>query len=415
MLRRLFSSYLVVSGIAVNTAVVALILFWGYGKVASSGLMNDARRALYGSLDGVALTPVDPVASGTINPALQRLPTAVWHKIHVDDSFRRQVHAGAAFDSYRGRLVLFGSDTHGQDWDNSVRFFDVAALRWSQAYPPDDPSTYRVNADGIPVAGNGVERPWAMHTFDAVEYDAVNDRLIVASFPKHMSPRKSWGVNRDLWQQIERHPTWIFSFTDDRWSPLAGSAEHFFPYAAAFDSRRNRFIGVNGHGFFELSGTPPVWTRIARGEPPGWHTAAAYDTEHDVVVLYGNNKRANWVWQYGHGEERGIEMPTPGARPPGGASVPLVYHPRIRHVVALVANPATDMTETWLYATAGDRWARVDSANLPFNIRKNYQMVYDPRHDLLWLVANQLDDPLAVWALRLPPVAGSGNDGPGDR
>ena len=400
MLRRLFSSYLVVSGVVINVALVVLILSWGYGRVASSGLVTEVRRSLYGSLDGVARTPVDPVRSGTVNPALQRLSTGVWHKIHADDSFRRQAHGGAAFDTRRGRLVLFGSDTHSEDWDNSVRFFDVATLRWSQVYPPDDPSTYRINADGIPVAGEGVERPWAMHTFDAVEYDPVGDRLIVASYPKHLSPRKSWGVDRSLWRQIRRHPTWTYSIAADRWSPLPGRAEHFFPHAATFDTRRQRFIGVNGHGFFELGGTPPVWTRIARGEPPGWHTAAAYDSLRDVVVLYGNNKRRDAVWQYKIGDDRGIEMPTAGIRPPGGASVPLVYHPRIQRVVALVANPATDTTETWLYETAEDRWSRVESADLPFNIRKNYQMVYDPRHGLLWLVANQRGDPVTVWALR---------------
>ena len=107
-------------------------------------------------------------------------------------------------------------------------------------------------------------------------------------------------------------------------------------------------------------------------------------------------------------------MPTPGPRPPRGSSVPLVYHPQIRRVVALVANPATDATETWLYATAEDRWLRVESANLPFDIRKNYQMVYDPRHDLLWLIANRHRDPLAVWALRLQPVTSNGERGARD-
>jgi hypothetical protein len=73
----------------------------------------------------------------------------------------------------------------------------------------------------------------------------------------------------------------------------------------------------------------------------------------------------------------------------------------VRRVVALVADRAGSATETWLYATADDRWSRVGTADLPFDIRMNYQMVYDPRHDLLWLVANARGDPVAVWALRL--------------
>lgn len=382
-------------------AFVAVIPLGGFETVAASDPVTDVRRELTGPLDGVALTAVDPAEPGATNPALLRLPAGVWHKIRVEDGFRRQAHGGAAFDTRRGRLVLFGSDTHSDDWDNSVRFFDVAALRWSQAYPPDGPSTYRVNADGIPVAGRGVERPWAMHTFDAVEYDPVHDRLIVASYPKHMSPRKSWGVDERLWRQIKRHPTWTYSFADGRWSALPGAAEHFFPHAATFDTQRNRFVGIRSDGYYTLSGTPPVWQRVASGTPEGWHTAAAYDSDRDVIVLFGNNGRADSVWQYRSGEAHGTEMPTPGTRPPGGASVPFVYHPRVRRVVALVADRAGSATETWLYATAEDRWSRVESADLPFNVRMNYQMVYDPRHDLLWLVANERGDPVAVWALRL--------------
>jgi hypothetical protein len=401
MWKRLISRHLVICGLVTNAAVLAMPLSSDYGRAASFGQAPGSGRAVQGPLDGVALTAVDPAEPATTNAALLRLPAGVWHKIRVEDGFRRQAHGGAAFDTRRGRLVLFGSDTHSEDWDNSVRFFDVAALRWSQAYPADGPSSYRVNADGIPVAGTGVERPWAMHTFDAVEYDPVQDRLIVASYPKHMSPRKSWGVDEGLWRQIKRHPTWTYSLADGRWTALPGAAEHFFPHAAAFDTRRNRFVGIRSDGYYTLSGTPPAWNRIASGTPDGWHTAATYDSDRDAIVLFGNNKRADSVWQYRFGEEHGIEMPTPGTRPPGGASVPLVYHPGVRRAVALVVDRAGDVTETWLYATAEDRWLRVESADLPFNIRMNYQMVYDPRHDLLWLVANAPGDPVAVWALRL--------------
>lgn len=49
------------------------------------------------------------------------LPSNQWVKLHEqkpDDAthFRRQAHGGSCFDSKRGRLILFGSDTHGRDW-----------------------------------------------------------------------------------------------------------------------------------------------------------------------------------------------------------------------------------------------------------------------------------------------------------
>ncbi len=48
---------------------------------------------------------------------LRELPVGKWVTLHqqrVDDEvfFGRQNHGGSAFDSKRGRLVLFGSDTH---------------------------------------------------------------------------------------------------------------------------------------------------------------------------------------------------------------------------------------------------------------------------------------------------------------
>ena len=402
MLRRLFANYLVLTGVLAHIALAGVVLLWVYGQVDESGVIDEARRAVLGSLDGVQVTELAPGEPGAVNPALLELPAGVWHKLNSTGAFERQAHGGAAFDSLRGRITLFGSDTHRRNWDNSVRFFDVSALRWSQSYPADDPSTYRVNADGLAVAGDGGnEHPWAMHTFDAVEYDPLMDRLIVASYPAHMKPDKPWGFDKAFWRQIKRHPTWFYYIGEDRWEPMAGKAVLLFPYAAAFDPRRNEMIGVTENTFYGLSGLPPRWQAIGKGPPNAWHTSATFDSDLDAVVMYGTNRRANTVWQYRRGEERARKMPTPGDRPPGGESVPLVYHPGLQKVVALVVNRRTKRTETWLYATAADAWTRVGAADLPFDIGMNYDMAYDQRHDLLWLVANLPGDPVAVWALRL--------------
>jgi hypothetical protein len=240
-----------------------------------------------------------------------------------------------------------------------------------------------------------------MHTFDALAYDPVADRLIVASSPKHMSPDKPWGMDTALWQQIKRHPTWFYEIDENRWEPMAGKPVDFFPYATTFDAARNVLLGAKPGGFFELAGSPPQWKRLGKGAPKAWHTAAAYDELNETVVVFGTNKRSNAVWQYRRGDETAREMPTSGQRPPGGSSVPLVYHPRLQRIVALVSNRQTGLTETWLYATADDAWTRVASADLPFDIGMNYDMVYDDHHDLLLVVANLPGDAVAVWALRL--------------
>lgn len=407
--RRLFSRYLVVIGVLANALAATFVLYWASDKVVGSELYREGRRLVSGSLDGVEVTQVAAVAAGNTNPGLKRLPAGTWIKIHEqasgsEDAFVRQTHGGAAFDPVRGRVMLFGSDTHSRDWDNSVRFFDMGTLSWSRAYAEDDPDTYRVNAEGFPVAGKGVERPWAMHTFDAVEFDPAADRLIVASHPKHMTPKKKWGVDKALWKSIRSHPTWFYYVAENRWEPKRGKAVSFFPNGGAFDPNRRAFIGVNAVGFWELPADSTKWRRLGKGSARAWHNSAAYDHDRDVVVSFGTNKRSNAIWQYRRGEKKGRKMPTPGLRPPGAESPPLVYHPGIQRVVALVKRRKKNTpgsTETWLYSTRDDAWSRLETATLPFDIGMNYDMVYDPRHDLLVLVANMRHEPTAVWVLRL--------------
>jgi hypothetical protein len=407
--RRIFSRYLVLVGLLVNLFVAAFVIYWVSIKFAGTELYRDGRRFVYGSLDGVEVASVAPVESGTINHSLKALPEGAWFKIHelVGDSeevFSRQVHGGAAFDPVRGRLMLFGSDTHSLNWDNSVRFFDLGDLRWSRAYPEDDPKTYRVNRRGIPVAGSGVERPWAMHTFDAVEFDPISDRLIVASHPEHMSPKKKWGVNDELWQEIQSHPTWAYSVSDGRWEPILEKGISFFPYGATFDLKRRAVIGVKPDGYWELAAGATEWKRLAKGAPYAYHNAAAYDHNRDIVVSFGTHERANDVWQFQRGQKSGRKMPTPGIRPPGADSPPFVYHPRVDRVVALVEHRddgTLGSTETWLYSTEDDAWSRLETASLPFATGMNYDMVYDPNHELLVLVANAPGDPVSVWVLRI--------------
>lgn len=396
-------------GLLANVAGVALLMYWLAGKVWDSGSYREIRFSLLGPADRVELTPVTPVRSGTINPNLMSVPSGVWLKIHQQsgngpDDFERQAHGGAAFDPIRGRLMLFGSDTHSINWDNTVRFFDMGTISWSAAYPPDDPATYRVNKDGIPVAGVGVERPWAMHTFDAVEFDPISDRLIVASHPEHLSPKKPWGVEPSLWEQVRSHPTWAFLVGENSWEPLVAKGTSFFPYGATFDPYRRYLIGVKPDGYWRLDVNSGQWERIGLGTPNAWHNAAAFDTEHDVVVSFGTNKGSNEIWQYQLGGESGRVMPTPKVRPPGADSVPLVYHPGIDRVVALVekkSEGSPSFTQTWLYSTSEDSWERLETAKLPFAIGMNYDMVYDPNHELLVLVANLPKEPPTVWVLRL--------------
>jgi hypothetical protein len=280
----------------------------------------------------------------------------------------------------------------------------MGTLRWSSAYPPDPPESYRVNQLGIPVAGFGDERPWAMHTFDAVEFDVLTDRLIIASHPGHLNPSKFGGVDRSLWKSIRQHPTWAYRVGENRWERLVENGHTFFPYGATFDPKRRQMIGVNPRGYWLLDVDARTWHQAARGGAPrAWHNTAAFDIERDTIVSFGTHTRSNDVWQYRLGDKGGRITPTPGIRPPGAESAPLVFHPIASKVVALVETGQVEegATQTWLYSVATDTWEHLASATLPFRIGMNYHLVYDPNNDLLVLVANYPKEPTAVWVLRL--------------
>src|SRR3546814_15916919 len=83
-----------------------------------------------------------------------------------DIEWRRQGHGGIAYDSKRGTLLLFGSNTHGEDWDDSVHEFDPATKQWSTHSAPAPPGNYRADHAGNRTAGPPDRLPpWAMTTY----------------------------------------------------------------------------------------------------------------------------------------------------------------------------------------------------------------------------------------------------------
>jgi hypothetical protein len=362
----------------------------------------------------VALSCCAPAPAYGPNPTLLDLPAGRWVKIHEqapDDDvvFTRQRHGGSAFDSRRGRLVLFGSDTHGWNWINAPLFFDVVALRWSRLYPDDDPATYRVDDRGVPVAGPDGDHPWAMHTLGAVVYDSQQGSLVVSSYPHHLVPGRFTDAVADHWPKIRRHPTWILDLGSGSWTALRGRAGHL-PVATAYDPHRGVVIGYKASGVYELSATSRAWWKVADRGMLGWANNVAFDTRRRTLLIFGDNEGANDVVIYEPATGRHEKMPTPGPRPPKSRYAPMAYDLGADRTVVLAERrkAATDggegragWTETWLYDFGADAWTRLETATLPFPVGMNYNLDYDPVHRLLWLVANPRGAPTAVWALSL--------------
>lgn len=365
-------------------------------------------------LSGGAPTRSDAPPSAQ-NPTLLELPQGKWVTILQQRpgdavTFKRQRHGGSAFDTRRGQLVLFGSDTHDLppgNWLNSPLILDLNRLEWRRAYPSDPVSSYRVTADGLPVAGPEGNHPWAMHTFGAVTYDPANDTIVVSSLPAHLIPGRFTSALATVWPQVDRHPTWLWHPESGQWEPVAGDAVHFFPYATAYDNRRNVVVGYRSDGIYTLRTASGKWRRIVEGGLIGWGTNITFDAENGVLIAYGSHRKENDIVVYE--PETGLhrKMPTPGPRPPGSNYVPMAFHPGVGRTVALVRRPPGQntpfgVTETWQYDYSRDSWTYLEHADLPFGIGMNYNLEYDPGHELLLLVATPPDKTLpAVWALNL--------------
>jgi tetratricopeptide (TPR) repeat protein len=337
---------------------------------------------------------------------LKDLPIGEWVTLHRQTAqdgvfFMRQNHGGSAFDSKRGRLILFGSDTHdygdimGKNWKNNVFFFDPALAAWSQSYPRDSVKTYTVNEAGIPVAGENHDHPWAMHTYGALTYDANLDQVVVASYPAHEEPGKFTFLLQKIWPKIGRHPTWLYDLVSNRWDVLSAPAEQFFQNAIAYDSDRAVVIGYRDTGVFELSGSPREWHRIFEKGLLGPDNNVAYDSKSKVLVVFGTAALSNDVAIYEPATRRHQIMPTPGLRPPKYRFAPMAFHPRIGKTVVLIERrgPGEDQerggtTEVWLYDAGADSWQQVETATLDYGISRNYDLQYDRFHDLLLFVPN---------------------------
>ena len=372
-----------------------------------------------------AYEPVqESVPAYALNPALLDLPEDRWIKIHQqgpDDAvtFTRQAHGGSAFDSRRGQLVLFGSDTHAtNDFSNSPFLFDLQRLQWRRLYPDDDLATYKVTVEGLPVAGPQGDHPWAMHTFGALSYDPAADALVVASYPAHMVPGRFTDDLAHLWTKVRYHPTWVLSLPTGKWETLEGKPVHFFPYATAFDSHRGVVLGYRHDGIYQLALAKGQWQKVADKGLLGWGNNAVYHSHDKALVVFGSHERRNDIVVYETVTGRHRMMPTPGVRPPGAVYVPMAYQPDIGRTVAIVdRKPSLDTrdrnkmrAETWLYDLDSDSWMQIEEATLPFGVGMNYNLEFDTGHRLLLLVTAPPDEPVAVWALRLKNPANDAED-----
>ncbi|MBI3156949.1 MAG: hypothetical protein HYZ20_16315 [Burkholderiales bacterium] len=340
--------------------------------------------------------------------ALRELAPNRWVRYHEErpGDWTRQAHAGMALDARRGTLLVFGSDTHGQDWDNAVHEFDPLLERWHTHQRAAGVQTYRIDADGAPVAGSDALMPWAMHTYDAIEYHPGLDALVVMSTTEHNpGPGPLPGMRRQ--------PTWLYDLSTRRWSqldPVAGQAPSFFGGASAFDERRGVLVAYR-RGIWELDPATRAWRRASSESPHSMHQTMAYDSRRGAMFVFGDYRPTNEVWRYDPGAVAGAHgrwtRHVPGGDPcPPHSSVPVAYDAAQDLFVLVVdERPAgsprakPQSASTYFYDPARDLYLRLADADLP-PLGMNFMMAWDRRHGVAWLVTGDWGSPVTVWAMK---------------
>ncbi|BAL25876.1 hypothetical protein [Azoarcus sp. KH32C] len=383
------------------------------------GVVDDAfrNRLVIGLVTATLTVSVGCSPASEANPDLLKLTPNRWVKLDTApvSGWTRQGHAGLAYDSKRGTLLIFGSNTHGLDWDDSVHEFDPATLRWTTHTPPAPQTSYRADDKGRAVAGGPDLQPWAMHTYGGLAYDPQRDGLIVAARPEH-NP-----IGKKI-PEARIHPTWFYSQAERQWHMLPDSGEappKFFGAAAAYDERRGVPVAYRW-GIWELVPRDGghTWVQATKESHHQMHYSLVYDSRRGNFAVFGDYRNINEVWIYTPGPQPG----TPGRweeRKPGGDAAPRSqYFPvafdRDQGVFLLVpGNTEFDQqpngqerahgaksSSSLVYDPDANRYIRLPEGDMPA-LGMNFMMAYDTRHKVFLLVAGASGTAPTVWALKL--------------
>jgi hypothetical protein len=316
------------------------------------------------------------------------IPAGKWVRLPTGGAAAPKVfHGGATIAPERNEVYFVGSDTHHptmleQGESNAVYRLNLATLTWSQDYEQDPKSTYRIVANNQAETTTG--RPWAMHAFDAVEWDPTVERVVVISFPDHtrFAPEERFPIFEGDWFTKLEPSHWEYDPVNNKWLRLVPNAPRLFAAALTWDSRREQLIGFNGGGTYHFDRETNAWRSTGAATEAGWHFSIVYDSVADRVLSLGTNKGSDELFAYDPAspswkpvDTRNKPLPANGAAiavdPKEGVMLYLANdHPTHYH------NP-TGKAETFIYRSGDKSWERLKIDSPPL-YGMNYLMQYDP-------------------------------------
>jgi hypothetical protein len=341
-----------------------------------------------------------------------RMPAGEWVRVPTNGVAAPKVfHGGAAIAPDRGEVFFFGSDTHSptpleKGESNSLYRLNLETLTWSQDYEQDPKSTYKILPDGQTETTTG--RPWAMHTFDAVEWDPAVNRVVVVSYPVHtsFSPEKRFPFFKGDWFKHLTPSHWEYDPGKKRWRRLETNAPPLFARALTGDSDRKQLIGHDGTKTYQFDRSKLAWTTYDAATIPGWHLTIVYDTYAKRVLLLGNNQGSNALFAYDPDRHQWQKVQVKGScLPANGAAIAYDTHSGVMLYLAndyhnQYHNP-TGKSATFIYDSRTQAWTRLKIKS-PELYGMNYLMQYDPVHRVFLHFEKSKDsgNRIVLWAFR---------------
>ena len=331
------------------------------------------------------------------------LPANQWIEYHHMDNgdWWKKAHAGLAYDSKRGSLLIFGSNTHGEDWDNTMHEFLPVQRRWKQHGSDAPQNSYRVNAVGNPISGVDQIQPWAMHTYDGIEYDPNTDSIIVTAEPQHNPIGKTV-------PQRKANPIWRYKLESKEWEALQVESKekiNFFGAASAFDERRKTLM-ICSHGLWALPSDSAMVRKIFNS-PQCLHSTMAYDSWYNDLYIFGAYKPSNQLWKLQRDKLtdepiKWLKITPTGDNCPPFTTPPVAFDQQTGVFILVVDNPEKDSNSasTFAYHPTKNQYFKLAKGGLP-NVGMNFMMTWDQIHKVFFLVTGNWKSGIKVWVMRL--------------
>jgi len=342
----------------------------------------------------------------------ESVPTGKWVVLPTRGKSGPKVfHGGAALAIERGQVFFFGSDTHHpteleKGESNSVWRLDLNTLTWTRDYAQDAKSTYRILPDSQTVTTTG--RPWAMHTFDAVEYDPSVGKVVVVSFPKHtrFNPEKRFPFFKGEWFKTLKPSHWEYDPDTRTWTRLETDPPDLFAKALTWDSDRGEMIAHDGVRTYHFRCAEGKWRSYDAATVNGYHLSMVYDTWARAALLFGCNNGSDTLFTYDPDKHLWSRVKVKGSTMPANGAA-IAYDTR-NHVMLYLANDyhnqynnPTGKAVTFIYHSRRQEWSRLE-VDSPELYGMNYLMQYDPVRSVFLHFEKSRDsgDYIRAWAFR---------------